>query len=124
MKYKNIDSALHNFGQSFMSGMNYFDGDHVMYDVFKSVSGSAGGTLFINFSTGKCSPEDEVNNRIIKSVAHYATRLSKHLKSHDLVPDALTDVTLIVSSKGYGYDLHMEAIDDRGKTHRVYVNLA
>jgi len=33
MKYKNIDSALHNFGHSFMSGMNYVDDDHVMYEV-------------------------------------------------------------------------------------------
>jgi hypothetical protein len=107
-----------------MSGMNYFDGDHVMYDVFKSVSESDGGKIFVNFSTGKCSPKDGVNDRIVKSVAHYTSRLSKHLKSHDLVPDALTDVTLIVSSKDYGYDLYMEAIDDRGKKHRVYVNLA
>ena len=33
MKYKNINSAIHNLGHSFMSGMNYFDSDHVMYEV-------------------------------------------------------------------------------------------
>ncbi len=52
MKYKNIDSALHNFGQSFLSGMNYFEDDHVMYDVFNVAKNLHGEVYSINFSTG------------------------------------------------------------------------
>lgn len=124
MKYKNIDSALHNFGQSFMSGMNYFEDDHVMYDVIKVASDTLDGVLIINFSIGSCSPLGGVNTRIKKSVAHYTYRLPKHLKSHNLDPGTLKDVTLLVRAKELGYDLHMEATDDRGIKHRVYVNLA
>jgi hypothetical protein len=37
VKYKRIDSAIHNLGHSFMGGTNYFDDDHVMYDVRRIV---------------------------------------------------------------------------------------
>jgi len=36
MKYKNIYSAIHNFGHSFTSLMNYVDGDYVIDETDQS----------------------------------------------------------------------------------------
>ncbi|AWY00274.1 hypothetical protein A8139_09885 [Marinomonas primoryensis] len=35
MKYKNIKSAIHNFGHSFVSLMNYVDEDYVIDEIGK-----------------------------------------------------------------------------------------
>lgn len=124
MKYKNIDSALHNFGQSFLSGMNYFENDHVMYDVFNVARNLNGETFLINFSTDSYYPATEVNSRIEKSISHYSDRLSGHLISHNLDPKSLGEITLSMRSTNMGFDAYMDATDDKGNEHHVYVNLA
>ena len=124
MKYKNIDSALHNFGQSFLSGMNYFEDDHVMYDVFNVAKNLHGEVYSINFSTGAYSPDQDTSSRIKKSICHYRDRLPKHLKSHSLEPGTLSEVTLLVKNTNIGYEAYMDAIDDKGNKHHVYVNFA
>lgn len=124
MKYKNIDSALHNFGQSFLSVMNYFEDDHVMYDVFNVATSLRGEVFSINFSKASFHPDKAENSRIKKSMYHYRGRLFKHLQNHNLDPESLFEVTLLVKRTRMGIEAFMDATDDRGCMHHVYINLA
>src|SRR5215203_6981918 len=93
MKYKNIDSAIHNFGHSFMSGMNYVDDDHVMYEV-RALVKQPPHELRINFSTGKIEPEHMHTPRLIKSVVGRRQSLDDFLKRNNVDPSSVKDVTL------------------------------
>lgn len=120
MKYKNIDSAIHNLGHSFMSGMNYFDDDHVMYDVQALVRREP-HEVWINFSTGEITPKGAHSKRLLKSVTHYRQWLGDHLLRHNVDPLALKDVTLHHRLTKLGGETTMLAVDDRGVEHRVPV---
>lgn len=123
MKYKDIDSALHNFGHSFLSGMNYFEDNHVMYDIFYIARKMKGKAYSINFSTGDYNPDQETNSRIKTSISYYSSVLPEHLKSHKLDPESLSDVTLLVKSSKNLVEAYMNAVDDKGYKHHVRVNL-
>ena len=118
VKYKNIDSAIHNFGHSFMSGMNYFDDDHVMYEV-EALVRKEPHEVWINFSNGDISPKGEYSGRLLKSVAHYREWLDEHLRRHKVDPAAVKNVTLHHRLTRSGSESVMLAMDDRGVGHRV-----
>ena len=120
MKYKRIDSAIHNLGHSFMSGMNYVDDDHVMYDVAAAVR-RAPHELWINFSTGEIRPEANYPQRLLKSVALYQHGLAEHLRKHDVDPAVVKDVTLHHRLTRTGGESVMLARDDRDVEHRIVV---
>jgi hypothetical protein len=120
VKYKNIDSAIHNLGHSFMSGMNYFDDDHVMYEV-EALVRKEPHEVSINFSTGDISPKGEYSKRLLKSVAHYREWLGDHLRRHNVDPSALKNVTLHHRLTRLGGESVMLAVDDRGVEHKVVV---
>lgn len=120
MKYKNINSAIHNLGHSFMSGMNYFDSDHVMYEVHALASREP-FEVIINFSTGEIKPTGEYSPRLLKSVAFYQAGLNEHLLKHNVDPAGLNNVTLHHRLTTLGGQTVMVAIDDRGIEHRVVV---
>jgi hypothetical protein len=120
VKYKRIDSAIHNFGHSFMSGMNYVDDDHVMYEVAAAVR-QPPHELWINFSTGEIRPEAKYSPRLLKSLAFYQHGLAEHLRKHDVDPATVADVTLHHRLTRTGGESVMLARDDRGVEHRVVV---
>ena len=120
MKYKNIDSAIHYLGHSFMSGMNYFDDGHVMYEV-EALVRKEPHEIWINFSNGDISPGGEYSARLLKSVAHYREWLSDHLRRHNVDPAVLKDVTLCHRLTKRGSESVMLALDDRGVEHKVIV---
>jgi hypothetical protein len=120
VKYKNIDSAIHNLGHSFMSGMNYFDDDHVMYEV-EGIVRKEPHEVWINFSTGDISPKGDYSRRLLKSVAHYRELLDDHLRRHNIDPSTLINVTLHHRLTKVGGQSVMLAVDDRGSEHRVIV---
>lgn len=120
MKYKNIDSAIHNLGHSFMSAMNYVDGDYVMDEVFALVRRDP-HELWINFSSGEISPRGEYSARLLTAVAQYRADLPRHLRSQNVDPAAVRNVTLHHRLTRRGHESVMTATDDRGVEHRVVV---
>ena len=120
MKYKNIDSAIHNFGHSFMSGMNYVEDDHVMYEVHAIVRKEP-HELSINFSTGKISPQAAYSSRLQTAVKNYREQLPDFLTRNSVDPTAVMDVTLHHRLTRTGGETVMLARDDRGIEHRVVV---
>ena len=120
MKYKNIDSAIHNLGHSFMSGMNYFDDDHLMHEVREIVRHEP-HELWINLSTGEIEPKSGRTARLTKSVAHYRSGLEDYLRRNNVDPLGVKDITLHHKLTKRGSQTIMLAIDDRGVQHRVVV---
>jgi hypothetical protein len=120
VKYKRIGAALHNFGHSFMSGMNYVDGDHVLYEMHEATRDKP-HSVTINFSSGHVDPPLAGSERIARAVAIYQEWLPKQLASQQVDPGALRDVLLIHRRGRAGYETVMSAVDDRGTKHTIDV---
>ena len=56
MKYKAIRSAAHNFGASFVSGLNCARGDQVMNDLMRAAVSSGVSELSVDLLTGRAGP--------------------------------------------------------------------
>jgi hypothetical protein len=123
LKYKNIDSALHNFGQSFMSLMNYLDDGYVVDDVLQIVKAPP-HELSINFSTGEVSPPGDHPVRLLRSTQRYRDDLPKHLERHNIDAGAVKEVRLVHRLTRKGHETTMTASDDRGKEHSVEVRMS
>ena len=72
MKYKRIYSAIHNFGHSFTSLMNYVDGDYVIDELVKIHS--QGYDIKIDWLTRRIRANEQ------------ASPVSNSLKKNDIVP--------------------------------------
>lgn len=117
MKYKNIYSAIHNFGHSFTSLMNYVEEGYV-FDELLAIHHS-GYDIEIDWKTRKFSPEILESYRMKMSIGYWTDSLKDHLASHSV------DLKIIESIKFLwpaGQRKFMLAIDDRGKQYKIYVS--
>jgi len=121
MKYKHIDSMLHNFGHSFVSLMNYVDDEYII-DLLPSVAASVpGNEININFSQRTISPPFEYPMTLVKSVNYWADSLTRHIESHNVETSRLSDIHLRFRQGELGYEVVMSTVDDRGQSHNVLV---
>ena len=121
MKYKNIPAALHNFGESFMSLMNYFDDTYIIDVLPEALRELPQNELRISFPEGALTPDRTYPEVLLKSVAHYASRFRQHLASHNIEAASVTKATLIVRGTKLGIRSRFEARDDRGRDYDVAV---
>lgn len=117
MKYKNIYSAIHNFGQSFTSLMNYIDDDYVI-DELRNINRN-GYDIEIDWKSGTFSPEHRLTERIKNSIASYKIHLEKQLLSQNIDINRVESLVFYWPNKKRK---HMIAIDDRGKEYKTFVN--
>ncbi|MBV1884195.1 MAG: hypothetical protein KUG82_21320 [Pseudomonadales bacterium] len=117
MKYKNIYSAIHNFGASFTSLMNYVDGDYTL-DELDDIH-RKGNDIEVNWLTRTFEPANMATPRIKKSIGYWADSLEKHLCSHNVEIEKLTSLYFKWPVRQRKY---MIATDDRGKEYKIYVN--
>jgi hypothetical protein len=69
MKYKNIISAIHNFGHSFLSNENYVDEDFVI-DELRNIH-RKGYDISVNWITREFEPSQLLSERIKKSIGYW-----------------------------------------------------
>jgi hypothetical protein len=117
MKYKNIHSAIHNFGYSFTSGMNYVDGEHVIYELANIHA--KGIDIEVNWLSGSFSPVNFITPRIQKSIGYWRDSLEKHLESQNVNLTKLTELKFCWPANSRKF---MAAVDDRSKEYKIYVN--
>lgn len=117
MKYKNISSAIHNLGHSFLSLMNYVDRDYVIDELVDIRA--RGFDIEIDWLNNTFMPEEELTSRITKSIAYYSENLTKHMQSQDVDLSCIKALKLHWPAKGRRY---MWARDDRGKEYKSYVS--
>jgi len=117
MKYKNIYSAIHNFGHSFTSLMNYVDSDYVI-DELANIH-RKGYDIEVDWVARKFEPETMASDRIKRSIGYWGDSLKKHMSSHNVDLDKLESLKFVWPA---GQRKFMQAIDDRGKEYKIYVN--
>ena len=117
MKYKNIYSAIHNLGHSFVSLMNYVDGRYIIDDLFDLRS--EGLDIEIDFLNSTFMPGGSSASRIEKSLRHYSENLKKHLQSQHIDLNRMEVLKFHWPAKGRKF---MRAVDDRGKEYKIYIS--
>ena len=117
MKYKNIHAAIHNFGHSFVSLMNYVDGMYVIDDL-KDIQ-ARGYDIEIDWLNNTFIPGQEATPAILKSTGFYCSDLKRHLQSEDVDVGRLKELKLFFPARGRKY---MWAIDDRNKEYKIYIS--
>ncbi len=117
MKYKNIKSAIHNFGHSFVSLMNYVDEEYVIEEIGRIHK--QGYDIEINWLTREFKPVQFQSVRIKKSIGYWADSLKKHISSHNVDLENLFSLSLIWPANQSKY---MLAIDNKGTEHKIHIN--
>ncbi len=69
MKYKNIYSAIHNFGDSFTSFMNYTENGYVISDLHEIHR--KGIDIELNWLTREFQPAEYATEGILKSIGYW-----------------------------------------------------
>lgn len=116
MKYKNIPSAIHNHGHSFLSSMNYVDGVHVVDEITRIRS--HGFDIEINWLSGEWVCGIKPGESILKSIEIWRRGLAKHLESHKVDLACLRVLKQVIPARG---DEYMVAVDDRGREYKVII---
>ncbi|MCX7552238.1 hypothetical protein [Xanthomarina sp. F2636L] len=112
MKYKNIPSAIHNFGHSYISYENYVDSGFVIEDLNKI--NQKNYDIKIDWKTKEFSPKNMITNRISLSIGFWYDKIYKHFSSQNVEYDSLKSFYLIWNN---GEKPKVVATDDRGKLH-------
>ena len=125
MKYKNTDSALHNFGHSFVSLMNYVDDEYVVDLLLQLAKADPGHSVTINFSSGAVlPPAASANSRLRKSIGYWGDWRPRLLESQNVRSASLREITLVFRLTRKGIAVSVDALDDRGVAHSVSVQSA
>ena len=116
MKYKHIYSAIHNLGHSFLSLMNYVDGQYIIDELFDIRS--RGFDIEIDWLNNTFIPEEELTSKIKNSMAYYSENLTRNMESQNVDLNRIKALKLHWPAKGRKY---MWAKDDRGKEYKIHI---
>jgi len=119
--YKRIRTAIHNLARSFMGPENVVDGEVISEIVRSLLPREAGGELRFCFPSGSIEPVREYPGPLHKSLAHYASRLSRFLQEEGVDPSQVRDAAIVVTIAPRGIRCFAEASDDRGRRYRAEI---
>jgi hypothetical protein len=119
--YKRINSAIHNFAHSFVSLMNYVDGEYIIDLLPKLLRETPGHEIRFSLIDGTISPKRDFNPTFLKSVGYYRNRVASHLESEDVNPETIRSLDFILFADMNGPICRAEAVDDRGVAHAASV---
>ena len=122
MKFKLIPSFSHNLTHSFMSGMNYFDNDHVYPHVYAMARAQPGRVVIVHWIPN--TPEDSAGfpPRVRKSILAYRTMLPVLMKKHRIEPEMIVALrTEVHVAKNFRLYVRAIAVDVRGKEYSQFV---
>ncbi|WP_345816659.1 hypothetical protein AAGS40_27155 (plasmid) [Paraburkholderia sp. PREW-6R] len=117
MRYKNIPSAIHNFGASFTSLVNYFADGYVIDDL--DLIHRQQIDIEIDWLGNIFRPMENATERILISIRSYRSDLERHLLSENVELRSLVKPEFHWPAQGRKF---MAAVDDRGKDYKIYVN--
>lgn len=117
MKYKNIRSAIHNLGHSFISLMNYVDDGYVIDDLVRIRCEHC--NIEIDWINGTFEPAKFVTSRITKSIKLSMDYIEKHFSSQNVEYSKFKRLMFIWTANNSKY---MIAECDRGKEYKIDLN--
>ena len=113
MKYKNIKSAIHNFGHSFASYENYVNDDFVIYEL-RNIH-KKGYDISVNWLTRSFEPAQLNSARIDRSIELWADSLEEHLLRQNVELSVIKSLEFKWPAKKGHFII---ATDNRGVVHR------
>ncbi|MDH3444563.1 MAG: hypothetical protein OEN50_11600 [Deltaproteobacteria bacterium] len=129
--YKKLKSVAHNFGHSFLSSMNYAQGDYIFEHIFKAARKAGEPDVCIDVLNQTVDPAAVRLPVILENIAHRRSWLPRMLESEDCSADQVQkmfvkiqfrfeDTQLSETVPGLelaAYDCTVEIHDDRGTVH-------
>jgi hypothetical protein len=105
-----------------MSGMNYFDGDHVYPHVYALARAKPGRVITIDWIPGSTVGLFAFPSRVRKSIRAYRKWLPILMKGHRIKPEMLKELrTEVYLAKNFRLYVRAVAVDDRGKEYSQFV---
>lgn len=131
MKYKNIESAAHNFADSFASAANHDSGDSILSHLARRVISSGSSELRADLLTGGSGPPELLAEPVAQSLGRRIAEWPSLLARQGVEIGKLRAATFRIlfeptrTSADVGFPDHTEipfdawvtVIDDRGKEH-------
>jgi hypothetical protein len=131
MKYKVLKSVAHNFGDSFVGGLNFDKEckDLISYHLGRVAIASNRNELEVNLLTGAASPPEMLVPEIRDSIDRYLFKFPELLGKHGVTLSAIKSATMRITFYPYKkerawngwlgmpYDCVVELVDDRDKKH-------
>ncbi|MBU8977789.1 hypothetical protein JI752_016705 [Lysobacter sp. MMG2] len=122
MKYKLIKSMAHNWTHSFMSGMNYVDGDYVFEDMYQLARGRRGEKITVSWIPERTDELFVLTPRIRESLKHYRKSLPTHMRQHNVDVGAISEMrTEVYVAEDHRIYVRSYVLDNRGKEHVQFV---
>lgn len=109
--------------------MNYVDDEYII-DILPGVlKRTSEGSIEIQFPEGRIEPRVKIPNSLSKSIKFASEWLPRHIKSHKLDSEKISDVKMKIKfprigskSSIYGLECIITCVDDKGKQHKATVN--
>jgi hypothetical protein len=131
VKYKAIKSAAHNYGHSFVSLMNWSDGDYTMSHLTREVVERGLSRLEVNLLTGRAEPEELLVPPVRASIRDHVDWFPRLLRSQAIDPAVVRRAMFVLtfelgrrsvsSEYGPGWTIPFECVitieDDHGRAH-------
>lgn len=121
MGYKRVNAALHNLAHSFVSLMNYVDGEYIIDLLTTVLRETPGSEIRFSLLDGAISPQKEFHPALMKAIGYYRNRVASHLQSENVGPEIVRSLEFVLFADTEGLMCRAEAIDDRGGSHIVTV---
>ena len=105
-----------------MSGMNYFDNDHVYPHVYAMARAQPGRVVIVHWIPN--TPEDSAGfpPRVRKSILAFRTMLPVLMKKHRIEPEMIVALrTEVHVAKNFRLYVRAIAVDVRGKEYSQFV---
>jgi hypothetical protein len=105
-----------------MSGMNYFDGDHVYRDVYALARAKPGRVVTIDWIPGSTVGLFASPSKVRKSIKAYRKHLPILMKGHRIKLEMLKELrTEVYVARNFRLYVRAVAVDDRGKEYSQFV---
>ena len=134
-QYKVLKSVAHNLGHSYLSLMNYREGDYVVNHLYRAALAAAEPAVRVDVKRGSISPKGVRTPLLDQSVADQRSWFPRLVQSQgaafDTVADAWIDVRFAFGESFESphlpgvqfpkYSCSVTIVDDRGKQYEVAV---
>jgi hypothetical protein len=105
-----------------MSGMNYFDDDHVYPHVYAMARAHPGQVVTVHWMPNTSVDSEAFPSRVRKSILAYGKRLPVLMKKHRIEPGMIVALrTEVHVAKNFRLYVRAVAIDARGKEYSQFV---